>query len=195
MITYWLAVVRRVAPAAGLTALVVGGAMLTVLLVGDGSPVASALGQSALAGLTCGVLFTLVVATPDTVAAARAAAHYGLSLDPAAARLPAVRRVTADAPGATAFQLADSVLHVIKKAQTPVVAEVLELGHGRVSLICDTPYGPQIQVAIDIAVAEGRAVAVLTCRPTTTWKRLDGGASWAIADTLECHVRAALNDH
>ncbi|WP_329272207.1 hypothetical protein [Streptomyces sp. NBC_01451] len=193
-ITYWLAVVRRVAPAAGLIALVAGGAMLAVLLVGDGVPVASALGQSALAGLICGVAFLLVVPVPDTVTAVRTASHYGLLLESAAARLPAVRRVTADTSGATAFQLADSILHTIKKAQTPVIAEVLELGHGKVSLICKTPYGPQIQVSVDIAVAEGRAVAVITCRPTTSWKRLDGGASWAIAGTMERHARAALSE-
>ncbi|NEA62357.1 hypothetical protein [Streptomyces sp. SID12488] len=191
-VMYWSAVVRRVAPAAGLVALVVGGAMLAVLLVGDGAPVASALGQSTLAGLICGVAFLLVVPVPDTVAAARTASHYGLPLEPAAARLPAVRRVVADTPGITAFQLADSALHTITKAQTPVVAEVLELGHGKVSLICGTPYGPQVQVSIDIAVTDGRAVAVITCRPTTSWKRLDGGASWAIAGALEHHVRAAL---
>ncbi|MGY1498092.1 hypothetical protein ACW4TU_16075 [Streptomyces sp. QTS52] len=194
MITYWSAVVRRVAPAAGLIALVVGGAMLAALLVGDGAPVVSALGQSALAGLICGVAFLLVVPAPDTVTAARTASHYGLPLEPAAARLPAVRRVTADTPGATAFTLADSVLHTIKKAQTPVVAEVLELGHGKVSLICGTRHGPQVQVSIEIAVTEGRAAAVITCRPTTSWKRLDGGASWAIAGALERHVRAALTE-
>ncbi|MEH0419001.1 hypothetical protein [Streptomyces sp. B21-083] len=75
-----------------------------------------------------------------------------------------------------------------------MVAEVLELGHGKVSLICRTPYGPQVQVSIDLAVTEGRAVAVITCRPTSSWKRLDGGASWAIAGTLERHVRAALDE-
>jgi hypothetical protein len=195
LIKYWSAVVRRVAPVAGLTALVVGGAMLAALLVGDGAPWTSALTQSALAGLTCSVLFTLVVTTPDTVTAVRTAAHYGLSLEPAAARLPGIRQVTADTPGATAFQLADSALHAIKKTQTPVISEVLELSHGKVSLICKSPYGPEIHVSIDITVTEGRALAVLTCRPTTSWKRLDGGASWAIAGTLERHVRAALNDH
>ncbi|NEC91914.1 hypothetical protein [Streptomyces sp. SID12501] len=196
-VAYWSAVVRRVAPVAGLVAFVVGGAMLAASLVGDGAPVASALGQSALAGLICGVAFLLVVPVPDTVAAARTASHYGLSLEPAAARLPAVRRVTADTPGVTAFQLADSVLHTIKKAQTPVIAEVLELGHGKVSLICGTPYGPRVQVSIDIdiAVTGGSAVAVITCRPTTSWKRLDSGASWVIAGTLERHVRAALTEH
>ncbi len=194
MVTYWSVVVRRVAPAAGLIALVVGGAILAVLLLGDGAPVASALGQSALAGLFCGAAFLLIVPVPDTVTAARTASHYRLPLEPAAARLPAVRRVTADTPGATAFQLADTVLHTIKKARTPVVAEVLELGHGTVSLICGTPYGTQVRGSIDIAVTGGTAVAVITCRPTVTWKRLDGGASWAIAGTLERHVRAALDE-
>ncbi|WP_055523210.1 hypothetical protein [Streptomyces graminilatus] len=194
MITYWPAVVRRVAPVAGLIALVAGGAMLAVLLVGDGDSVGSALGQSALAGLVCGVAFLLVVPVPDTVTAARTASHYGLSLEPAAARLPAVRRVTADTPGATAFQLADSVLHTVKEAQTPVVAEVLELGHGKVSLVCKTPYGPRVQVSIDLAVTEGKAVAVITCRPTVSFKRLDGGASWAISGMLERHVRVALHE-
>jgi len=194
MVTYWSAVVRRVAPAAGLIALLVGGAMLAALLLGDGAPFASSVAQSALAALTCGVAFLLVVPVPDTVTAVRTASRYGLPLEPTAARLPAVRRITADTPGATPFQLADSALHTIKKAQTPVVAEVLELGHGKVSLICRTPYGPQVQVSIDLAVTEGRAVAVITCRPTSSWKRLDGGASWAIAGTLERHVRAALGE-
>ncbi|WP_405821317.1 hypothetical protein OG241_35675 [Streptomyces sp. NBC_01390] len=75
-----------------------------------------------------------------------------------------------------------------------MVAEVLELEHGKVSLICRTPYGPHIQVSIDLDVTEGSATAVITCRPTTSWKRLDGGASWAIAGTLERHVRAALGE-
>ena len=195
MITYWSAVVRRVAPVAGLITLVAGGAMLAVLLVSDGAPLAPALGQSALAALTCGVAFLLVVSVPDTVTAVRTASYYGLSLEPTAARLPAVRRVTADTSGATAFQLADSVLHAIKRAQTPVVADVLELRHGRVALICEAPYGPLIQVSIDITVAGGKAVAGITCRPTTTWKRLDGGASWAIAGLLERQVRATLNEN
>ncbi|MEU6224054.1 hypothetical protein [Streptomyces sp. NPDC047042] len=193
LITYWAAVVRRVAPAAGLIALAVGGVILAVLLVADGVPLASALGQSVLAGLTCGAAFLLVVPVPDTVTAVRTASHYGLSLDPAAARLPAVRRVTADSPGATPFQLADSALHAIKLARTPVVAEVQELGHGKVALICQAPYGPRVQVSIDITVAEGRTVAAIVCRPTVAWKRLDGGASWAIAGTLERSVRAALS--
>ncbi|WP_330288250.1 hypothetical protein [Streptomyces sp. NBC_00576] len=187
--------VRRVAPVAGLIALVAGGAMLAVLLVGDGAPFAPALGQSALAALTCGVVFLLVVPVPETVTAVRTASNYGLSLEPTAARLPAVRRVTADTSDATAFQLADSVLHAIKKAQTPVVAEVLELGHGRVALICEAPYGPPVQVSVDITVAGGKAVADITCRPTITWKRLDGGASWAIAGMLERQVRATLNEN
>jgi hypothetical protein len=195
MVTYWSAVVRRVAPAAGLIALVVGGAMLAALLLGDGAPLASSFAQSALAALICGVAFLLVVTVPDTVTAVRTASHYGLPLEPSAARLPAVRRVTADTPGATAFQLADSTLHTIKKARTPVVAEVLELGHGKVSLICGTPHGTPVRVSIDIAVTGGTALAVVTCRPTTTWKRLDGGASWAIAGMLERQVRATLNEN
>ncbi|MFB6837882.1 hypothetical protein [Streptomyces sp. NPDC056361] len=195
MIKYWSAVVCRVAPAAGLVAVVVGGAMCAVLLLGDGAPWTSALAQSALAGLTCAVLFTLAVTTADTVTAVRTAVRYGLLLEPAAARLPSLRQVTADTPGATAFQLADSVLHAIKKAQAPMVSEVLELSHGRVSLMCTSPYGPEIHVSINITVADGRALAALTCRPVTSWKRLDGAASWTTAGILEPHVRAALKDH
>jgi hypothetical protein len=90
VITYWSAVVRRVAPVAGLITLVAGGAMLAVLLVGD---------------------------------------------------------------------------------------------------------GPPVQVSIDITVAGGKAVAGITCRPTTAWKRLHGGASWAIGGLLERQVRATLNEN
>ncbi|MFF4249391.1 hypothetical protein ACFYY2_33725 [Streptomyces sp. NPDC001822] len=193
MIKYWSAVVRQVAPVAGLTALMVGAATLTALLVGDGAPWASALIQSTLVGLTCGVLFALIVTTADTVTAVRTAAHYGLSLKPAAARLPGIRTVAADAQGATAFQLADSALHAIKKAQTPAISEVLDLSHGSVSLICKTPYGPEIRVSIDITITDGKARAVLTCQPISSWKRLDGGSSWVIADTLQHCVQAALN--
>ncbi|MFG2480222.1 hypothetical protein [Streptomyces fagopyri] len=195
MIKYWSAVVGRLAPVAGLAAAVVGAAMLAALLVCDEAPWTSALTQSALAGVTCGVRFTLVVSIPDTVTAVRTAAHYGLSLEPAAARLPGIRRVAADTPGATAFQLADSTLYAIKKARTSVISEVLKLGHGMAVLICKSPYGPEIHVSMDFTVTEGRTLAVLTCRPTTSWKRLDGGASWAIQGTRERHVRAALKQH
>lgn len=107
--------VRHVAPAAGLAALVVGAATLTTLLVGDGGPWASALTQSTPIGLTCGVLFTLVVTTADTCTAVRTAAHYGLSLEPTAARLPCIRHVAADTSGVTALQLPDSALHAIPR--------------------------------------------------------------------------------
>ncbi|MFE5144515.1 hypothetical protein ACFRDV_44095 [Streptomyces fagopyri] len=195
MITYWSAVVGRVAPAAGLTASVVGGAMLAALLVGDGAPWTTALTRSALAGLTCGVLFTLVVSIPDTATAVRTAAHFGRSLEPAAARLPVIRRVAAVTRGVTVFQLADSTLYALKGAQIPVVSEVLKLGHGPAVLICKSPYGPEIHVSMDFTVTDSRTLAVLRCRPTTSWKRLDGGASWAIAGTLERQVRAALLEH
>ncbi|MET8411783.1 hypothetical protein ABZV34_27430 [Streptomyces sp. NPDC005195] len=133
--------------------------------------------------------------TADTVTAVRTVAHYGLSLKPTAARLPGIRHVAADAPGATAFRLADSALHAIRKAQPPVISEVLELSHGKVSLICKTPYGPEIRVSIDITITDGKTHALLTCRSTSNWKRLDDGSSWAIADALERHVQAALKDH
>ncbi|MFJ8007581.1 hypothetical protein [Streptomyces fagopyri] len=97
--------------------------------------------------------------------------------------------------GVTAFQLADSTLYALKRAQIPVISEVLKLGHGQAALICKSAYGPEIHVSIDCTVTDSRTLAAFTCRPTTSWKRLDGGASWAIAGTLEHHVRAALLEH
>lgn len=194
MSKYWSAAALRLAPLAGVIALVTGTPMLAALIVEDRAPWPSALAQSTLAGLTCGVLSMLILATADAVSAARTAARFGLSLESAAAQLPSVRRLSADTPGVTAFQLADSALHAIRNAQTPVTFEVVELGHGRVSLTCESPSGHHIQVSIDITVVEGRAVAVITCRPTASRQRLDNAWSWAIGGALEPHVRAALND-
>ncbi|MFE9256600.1 hypothetical protein [Streptomyces sp. NPDC006879] len=196
MLRYWLATARRLLLGAGASALVSGGAMAGVLIAEAPASWPGALAQGAAAGLSVGAALMLLIATSNTWRAARTAAHHGLALGAAAApahhrqmlRVPLV-------PGTTAYQLTDSVLHALKQVPNLRIEEVAEFTHGRLTLVYGSALGVPVRLSISIETGRDSATATVDARPTTTWKRLDGGASWSVLTLLAPHVRRGLEQH
>ncbi|WP_326682833.1 hypothetical protein [Streptomyces sp. NBC_01237] len=194
MFRYWLATVRRTAVAAASVAVVVGAAMAGVLISEDTDVWSAALLQGALAGLLAGVVLSAAVATSSTWHAWRTASRHGLSLAAEAAAVPCTAEFRTPVPaGTTAYQLTDSVLHALKKVPFPRIDEVEEFTHGKLTLVCATSLALPVRLRISIETDRNTATVTMDARPVTTWKRLDGGASWSVLTATKPHVSKAIH--
>ncbi|MFJ6566746.1 hypothetical protein ACIQNU_04955 [Streptomyces sp. NPDC091292] len=194
MLRYWLATVRRTAVAAASAAVVIGTAAAGVLISENPNAWSAGLFQGVLAGLVVGVVLALVIATSNTWQARRTASRHGLTLTAEAAAVPCTAEFRVPAPaGATAYQLTDSVLHALKGVPLPRIDEVKEFTHGKLTLVCaSSPAGP-VTLRISITTDRNTATVTMDARPATTWKRLDGGASWSVLTTFKPHVSNAIH--
>lgn len=194
MFRYWFAIVRRTAVAAASVAVASGAAMAGVLISEDANAWSAALRQGALGGLLVGVVLAGVIATSDTWHAWRTASRHGLTLSPDAAAGTRTAVFRASVPvGTTAYQLTDSVLHALKQTPFPQIDEVQEFTHGKLSLVCANSLANPVRLRISIETDRNTATVTMEARPVTTWRRLDGGASWSVLTAAEAHVRSAVH--
>lgn len=194
MLRYWLATVRRSAVAAASVAVFLGAAMAGVLISEDANAWSAALLQGAFAGLLVGVVLSVAIATSNTWHAWRTASRHGLSLAAEAAAVPCTAEFRTPVPaGTTAYQLTDSVLHALKKVPFPRIAEVEEFTHGKLTLVCATSLAIPVRLHIFIETDRDTATVTMDARPVTTWKRLDGGASWSVLTASKPHVSNAIH--
>ncbi|MCX4678784.1 hypothetical protein OG413_26345 [Streptomyces sp. NBC_01433] len=195
MLRYWLATVRRTAVAAASLAVVIAAAMAGVLISEDANAWSAALLQGALAGLLVGVVLAVVIATSNTWRAWRTASRHGLTLAAEAAAVSCTAEFRTPVPaGTTAYQLTDSVLHALKKVPFPRIDEVTEFTHGKLTLVCASSLASPVRLHISIETDRDTATVTMDARPVTTWKRLDGGASWSVLTASTPHVRDAIHD-
>ncbi|MFD5987828.1 hypothetical protein [Streptomyces cyaneofuscatus] len=194
MLRYWLAIVRRTAVAAVSVAVVIGAAMAGVLISEDADAWSAALLQGTLAGLLAGVVLGVAIATSNTWHVRRTASRHGLTPSAAAAAVPCTSAFRAPVPaGTTAYQLTDSVLHALKKVPSPRIDEVEEFTHGKLTLVCASSLPGPVRLRISIETDRDTATVTMDARPVTSWKRLDGGASWSVLTVFEPHVRKAVH--
>ncbi|MFE4449292.1 hypothetical protein [Streptomyces sp. NPDC056796] len=193
MLRYWLATVRRTAGAAAAVAVVIGAAMAGVLISEDANAWSTALLQGILAGILAGVVLAVVITTSDTWQAWRTASRHGLTLTSEAATAFRTSEFRTPAPAdTTAYQLTDAVLHALKEVSLPRIDEVEEFTHGKLTLVCASSLAGPVRLRISIELDRDTATATMDARPVTTWKRLDGGASWCVLTAFEPHVRSAI---
>ncbi|WP_405677989.1 hypothetical protein OG292_26975 [Streptomyces sp. NBC_01511] len=193
MLGYWLATVRRSAMSTVLTAVVVSGAMAGVLISEDTSAWAGSLLQGTLFGLAAGAVLAVAIATSNTWNARRTTARHGLPLTAKAAFVPCTAEIRVPVPtGTTPYQLTDSVLHALKKVPAPRIYEVEEFTHGKLTVVCGSSSGSPVRLRISIVTDRNSARVTMDSRPVTTWKRLDGGASWSVLTAFEPHVGRAV---
>ncbi|NEB90497.1 hypothetical protein [Streptomyces bauhiniae] len=192
MFGYWLAAVRRLAVAALVVVLVIGGAAVA-LLVADSPGWTEALWQGVAIGGGWGVVFVCLIATSSTVQAGRAARRYGLVLDERAAVVPAVGRVEVPIrPGTTPYQVTETVLHALEGVPAPRVGEVVEFTHGRLTVRYDGPGDIAVALRVTLTTDGDSATVEMTAGPVGARKKLDGGASWSVLSAVEPAVREAL---
>ncbi|MFF9851477.1 hypothetical protein [Streptomyces litmocidini] len=193
MLSYWFAVVRRLAlPALGI-GLLCAAAMAAVLVLADGAPWREAAPQSLTAAAVVTLAFAAVLSTVNVVGAARTARRYGLALGAEAVALPCVREVRV--PGTTdmtAFQLTDGVRYAVEKDPVLRLEEVTAFGHGKLELTVCGPSDTTVAVRVRITTGPEETIATVEARPTATYKRLDSAASWAVARVLERRVEETL---
>ncbi|MFF7382907.1 hypothetical protein [Streptomyces griseoluteus] len=193
MFSYWLAAVRRSAPAAAAVTLLLGGFVAGALTVDAPADWAAALLRGVGVGAVAGVVFVCVVNTSSTFHAVRAAARHGLTLDARAADVPSVRRLDVPvAPGTTAYRLTDAVLHALKQVPAPRIGDVTEFTHGRLALTYGSVGGVDVALRVTVTTRGGSTCVDMEARPVSRWKKLDGGASWAVLTATEPVVRQAL---
>ncbi|MFD7428087.1 hypothetical protein ACFV6Z_13630 [Streptomyces sp. NPDC059818] len=193
MFSYWLATVRRSAVSTVLIAVIVSGAMAGVLISQDTSAWAGSLLQGTLSGLAAGAVLAVAIATSNTWHARRAAAQQGLPLTAEAAFVPCTAEIRVPVPtGTTPYQLTDSVLYALKKVPAPRIDEVEEFTHGKLTVVCGSSSGSPVRLHISIVTDRNIATVTMDSRPVTTWKRLDGGASWSVLTAFEPHVSKAV---
>ncbi|MFB7556586.1 hypothetical protein [Streptomyces brevispora] len=168
--------------------------MAGVLISEDSNAWSIALRQGALGGLLVGVVLAGVIATSNTLHARRTASRHGLTLSPDAAAGTRTTVFRASVPvGTTAYQLTDSVLHALKQAPFTRIDEVQEFTHGKLSLVCASSLANPVKLSISIETDQNTATVTMEARPVSTWKRLDGGASWSVLTAAEPHVRGAVH--
>lgn len=195
MFSYWLAALRRSAPAAVVVTLLAGVLATGVLISEDPSGWAGALLRGVGAGVGWGAVFACVVSTSNTFHAARNTARHGLPLDARAATVPCTRRFAVPVtPGTTAYELTDAVLHALKGFPAPRAGEVTEFTHGRLALTYGPLGGIEVALRVTITTDAGSASVEMTAEPAKARKKLDGGASWSVLATVEPVVREALLD-
>jgi hypothetical protein len=193
MLSYWLAAVRRSAVSTVLVAVVVSGGMAGVLISEDTGAWAGSLFQGTLFGLAAGAILAVAIATSNTWNARRTAARHGLPLMAEAASVPCAAEIRVPVPaGTTPYQLADSVLHALKKVPAPRIDEVEEFTHGKLTVVCGSSSSSPVRLHILIVTDRNTATVTMDARPVTTWKRLDGGASWSVLTAFEPHVSKAV---
>ncbi|AJF63214.1 hypothetical protein [Streptomyces vietnamensis] len=193
MLGYCLAVLRRLALPALATGTVFAAAMTAALVLGDGTPWSGAAPQALAAGAAVALAFAAVLTITTAVGAARTARRYGLTLGPEAVALPSVREVRVPAiEGRTAFQLTDSVRHVVEKDPVLRVDEVTAFGHGILDLTLRGPSDTTVFVRVRVTTGPKKTAAVVEARPATTHKQLDAAGCWAVARVVEERVAQAL---
>ncbi|MFC9745404.1 hypothetical protein [Streptomyces niveus] len=190
---YWLAVVRRLALPALATGAVCAAAMAAALVLGDGTSWSAAVPQAVAAGAVGVLALVAVLSTSTVVSAARTARRYGLTLGPEAVALPSVREVRILAvEGRTAFQLTDSVRHVVEKDPVLRLDEITAFGHGTLDFTLRGPSDTTVFVQVRVTTGPKETTAVVEARPAATYKRLDAAACWAVARVVEQRVAQAL---
>ncbi|MEV8407447.1 hypothetical protein AB0R12_17005 [Streptomyces niveus] len=193
MLGYWLAVVRRLALPALATGAVCAAAMAAALVLGDGTSWSAAVPQAVAAGAVGVLALVAVLSTSTVVSAARTARRYGLTLGPDAVALPSVREVRMPAiEGRTAFQLTDSVRHVVEKDPVLRLDEITAFGHGTLDFTLRGPSDTSVSVQVRVTTGPKETTAVVEARPAATYKRLDAAACWAVARVVEQRVAQAL---
>ncbi|WP_426368402.1 hypothetical protein [Streptomyces sp. E-08] len=193
MLGYCLAVVRRLALPALATGMALAAAMTAAVVLGDGATWTGAAPDALAAGATVAIAFAAVLTTTTAVGAARTARRYGLTLGPEAVALPSVREVRVPTiEGRTAFQLTDSVRHVVESDPVLRVDEVTAFGHGILNLTLRGPSDTTVSVQVRVTTGPKETAAVVEARPEATYKRLDAGACWAVARVVEERVAQAL---
>ncbi|MFD6332855.1 hypothetical protein ACFWGI_25220 [Streptomyces niveus] len=194
MLGYWLAVVRRLALPALATGAVCAAAVAAALVLGDGTSWSAAAAPQAVAAGGVGALALVAVLSTSTVlSAARTARRYGLTLGPDAVALPSVREVRMPAiEGRTAFQLTDSVRHVVEKDPVLRLDEITAFGHGTLDFTLRGPSDTSVSVQVRVTTGPQETAAVVEARPAATYKRLDAAACWAVARVVEQRVAQAL---
>ncbi|MFE7580875.1 hypothetical protein ACFU5Y_04820 [Streptomyces gardneri] len=193
MLGYCLAVVRRLALPALAIGTVLAAAMTAALVLGDGTPWSEVAPQALAAGAVGAFAFTALLTITTAVSAARTARRYGLTLDPEAVTLPSVREVRLPAiEGRTAFQLTDSVRHLVEKDPVLRVDEVTAFGHGILDLTLRGPSASTVFVRVRVTTGPQETATVVEARPAATYKRLDAAACWAVARVVEERVARAL---
>ncbi|MEU2237463.1 hypothetical protein ACH4A8_08385 [Streptomyces vietnamensis] len=193
MLGYCLAVVRRLALPALATGTVLAAAMTAALVLGDGTPWSGAAPQALAAGAAIAFAFAVVLTITTAVGAARTARRYGLTLGPEAVALPSVREVRVPTiEGRTAFQLTDSVRHVVEKDPVLRVDEVTAFGHGILDLTLRGPSDTTVVVRVRVTTGPKETAVVVEARSEATYKRLDAAACWAVARVVEERVARVL---
>ncbi|MER8027801.1 hypothetical protein ABTZ78_02315 [Streptomyces bauhiniae] len=195
MFSYWLAALRRSAPAAVVVMLLVSVLAAGVLISEDPSNWAGALLQGVGAGVGWGAVFAGVASTSNSFHAVRNTARHGLPLDARAATVPSTRRFAVPvAPGTTAYELTDAVLHALKGVPAPRPGEVTEFTHGRLALTYGPLGGIEVALRVTVTTDAGSATVAMEARPVGRRKKLDGGASWSVLAAVEAVVREALSE-
>ncbi|MFI9213120.1 hypothetical protein ACIGW7_33945 [Streptomyces sp. NPDC053253] len=193
MLGYCLAVVRRLALPALAIGAVLAAAMTALLVLGDGTPWSGAAPQALAAGAAGAFAFTAALTATTAMSAARTARRYGLALGPEAVALPSVREVRMPTiEGRTAFQLTDSVRHVVEKDPVLRVDEVTAFGHGVLDLTLRGPSASTVLVRVRVTTGPKETAAVVEARPAATYKQLDAAACWSVARVVEERVARAL---
>ncbi|WP_328940368.1 hypothetical protein OG259_00745 [Streptomyces sp. NBC_00250] len=193
MLGYCLAVVRRLALPALATGTVLAAAMTAALVLVDGTPWSGAAPEALAAGAAVAFAFAAVLTVTTVLGAARTARRYGLTLGPEAVALPSVREVRMPTiEGRTAFQLTDSVRHVVEEDPVLRVDEVTAFGHGILDLTLRGPSASTVFVRVRVTTGPKETAAVVEARPAATYKQLDAAACWAVARVVEERVARAL---
>ncbi|MFB6838945.1 hypothetical protein [Streptomyces sp. NPDC056361] len=194
MLGYRLAVVRRLALPALAIGVVFAAAATAVPVLDDGTPWSEAAPQALAAGAAVAFVFATVLVLTTVVGAARTARRYGIALGPEAVSLPCVREVRIPAiEGRTAFQLTDSVRHVVEKDPVLRVEEVTAFGHGVLDLTLRGPSDTMVFVSVRVTTGPKETAVVVEARPEATYKKLDAAVCWALARVVEKHATQALH--
>lgn len=167
--------------------------MAAALVLGDGTSWSGAAPQALAAGAVGALALVAVLSTSTVASAARTARRYGLTLGPEAVALPSVREVRIPAiEGRTAFQLTDSVRHVVEKDPVLRLDEITAFGHGILDFTLRGPSGTTVFVQVRVTTGPKETTTVVEARPAATYKRLDAAACWAVARVVEERVAQAL---
>ncbi|MYV47386.1 hypothetical protein [Streptomyces sp. SID2888] len=193
MLSYWFAAVRRTAVLIAVFAVAMGAFIAGVTIWEDPGAWAEALLDGALIGVAWGAAIGVVGATSSTWGAARAASRHGLKLVAEAVTLPCTAEFRVPlSPGVTAYQLTDSVRYALTGIQVPLIDEVTEFTHGKLTLVYRQSLNSPVKLHISIVTGRDTATVTMDARPTAAWRRMDDGASWSVLTASESHVRKAV---
>ncbi|MFE3073547.1 hypothetical protein [Streptomyces sp. NPDC059247] len=179
---FWRAALTRVSTAAALVGVIVAGSVIGVLATEAEAGLGGILIQGLGAGVCSFVLFSAIIASVNMVHLMRNLARFGLSSADASLSVRSARTLTVPlVHGLRERQIVESSLRDLGQLEG-VSLETKHAEDGRASVTCAGLNGGNVLLELVVSRRSDHFEASIEARPENSWKRLNGGASWAASE-------------